>query len=614
MRRINGSWQDISWDQALDFIAHKLARIKEEHGAKAVVVYSGDAHIGGQFPRRLAMRFCSLYGTPNFTAGGSLCFFSRLMGHGLTLNHKGVWLAPSFDGAKCIVAWGLNPAHSDINMAAAISRACKDGAKLIVIDPRATSLAKKADIYAQIKPGTDCALALGLINVIVAEGLFDRSFVQDWTIGFEKLVSHIRDYTPRKVSEITWIPEKTIFDIARAYAGGRPATIAQGVSSDPGFNGVQTSRAIAILVGITGNLDIPGGNVYQERLKLASLKVEGQASPGEVVSPQYPLFTKFAGHPTVNTVPDNIISGKPYPVRALIVQGGNPMATWPDINKVKDALSRLKLLVVSDLFLTETARLAHVFLPAATFLEGQVLRDDHHRGLPLLVWGERVIAPLGNSIPDWRMWCELGARMGYKQHFPWDNDEELFHYLLQPSGISLDHLKGHPGGVLYHPVESKKYLREGFSTPSGKMEIYSQLMEQYGYPPLPSFQEPEQRIESKSEIFPMILTTGARVNVFTHSQYRNIVLLRKHIPEPLAEINSQTAKALDIQNGDMITLQTKAGSISLKAKTTEDIHPRVISIQHGWPQANANILTGDVRDPVSGYPDFRSIPCRVTRG
>ena len=615
MRRINGEWKGISWDEALGIVSEKLSQIREEYGAKALVVHLGYPFIGSHISR-LASRFCSVYGTPNYTTGDSLCFMARAMGHGLVWNHAGLSLVPNFRATKCMIIWGSNPPQSNVVMAAAITSARKGGAKLIVIDPRATALAKRADMHAQIRPGTDCALALGLLNVIIAEGLYDKRFVQDWTVGFDQLVEHVKAYPPHRVEDITWVPGEMIEEIARTYAQSKPATIAQGVSLDHCTNGVQTSRAIAILIAIMGNIDVPGGNIYNPPLTQTGLRIKGRVSVEDAIGAEYPLFAKFTRETQAMPVPDAIISGKPYPIKALIVQGSNPILAWPNTNKVREAFSKLELLVVLDPVMNETAKLAHIFLPAATFLEGKILKDYGAAAMPMIFRGERAIAPLGDSLPDWRIWCELGKRMGYGKYFPWQEEDELFEYLLQPTGITLDQLKGRPGGFFYRPRERQKYLKEGFNTPSGKVEIYSKVMEELGYPPLPTFEEPAESLLSQPRLaqrYPSILITGARVNAFTHSQHRNIAMLRRRSPEPFVEINKQMAKALEILSGDMVILETLRGSIELKAKVTDDIQPRVVSIPHGWAQANANILTGDDRDPVSGYPGFRSVLCRVAK-
>ncbi|GAG63346.1 unnamed protein product, partial [marine sediment metagenome] len=199
-----------------------------------------------------------------------------------------------------------------------------------MVDPRATPLAKRADIHIQIRPGTDCALALGLLNVIIAEELYDADFVNNWTFGFDELKEQVRKYSPEVVERIAWVPAKAIRQFARMYATNKPAAITQGVSLDHCINGVQNSRAISILIAITGNLDILGGNIYNSPLRQASLRVKGRVSVDEAIGARYPIFSKFTGETTSMPVTDAIISGKPYPVKALIVQGCNPALTWPD--------------------------------------------------------------------------------------------------------------------------------------------------------------------------------------------------------------------------------------------------------------------------------------------
>ena len=612
LRRINGAWEKISGEEAFDIIGNKLNKIKEDYGAKALVIHLGYPFVGTPI-ERVAMRFCSVYGTPNYTTGGSLCFLARAIGHGLSLSNRMLTLLPSYKNTRCVVAWGFNPQQSDIKQAADITSA-RRRAKLIVIDPRVIPLAKQADIHAQIRPGTDCALVLSLLNVIIAEGLYDEDFVRNWTVGFDKLKEHVKKYSPEVAEKITWVPAETIRKIARMYATSKPAAIAQGVSLDHCPNGVQTSRAISILVAITGNLDIPGGNICSPPLRQTSLSIKGRVNVSEAIGAQYPIFDRFTSETTSMLVPDAIITGKPYPVKALIVQGSNPVLTWPNTNKVRQAFSRLDLLVVIDLFMTETAKLADIFLPATTLLETRTLKDHSS----LIVMSNKVVEPPGNCLEDWQIWSELGKKMGYTDHFPWRGADELFTYLLEPSGITLNQLEQNPGGMLYgEPDGKEKYIEEGFNTPSGKVEIFSQTMEDYGYDPLPTFTERLDNLANKPKLaqsYPFVLITGTRVNAFTHSQHRNIAKLTKLVPYPLVEVNTDAANNLGIADGAQVVIESPTGSIKLQAKITNDIHPKVLSLQHGWDEANANILTDDdERDPISGYPGFKTVLCRVTK-
>jgi len=610
LRKVDGEWHKVTWDEALDVIASKLGDIREQYGAKALVYHVSEPLINTNAPR-VASRFMSLYGTPNHTSGATLCFAARGIGHGLTISNRMLALGPSYADSGCVVIWGFNPQEANARQAAQIASARSGGAKLIVVDPRSIPLAKQADIHAQVKPGTDIALALGLLNVIIAEKLYDEAFIRDQTVGFDKLEEHVKEYSPEKVEKITWIPAEMIREFARMYAAGKPAVIAQGVALDHSLNGVQTSRAISILAAITGNLDVTGGNIYNSPLTLTGLRVSGTVQVSDVIGAKYPIFNRFVGQTTAIQVPDAILTGQPYPVKALIVQAGNPAITWPNSNKVREAFSKLDLLVAIDLFMTETAKLADIFLPAASFLERRTLKDYNFEGVPLVMAANRVVEPLGDCRDDWTIWSELGKRMGYADYFPWQSTEELFAHLLEPSGITLSQLEQNPGGVMYADLARQhKYAEKGFDTPSGKSEIFSSIMEKNGYNPLPTFID---NLGHNDE-YPFILISGPRVSAFTHSQYRNVPRLRKLVPEPLVEININTAKDLDIHSGDQVVLESPQGRIRLRAELTEDIHPRVVSAQHGWTEANINFLTNaEATDPVSGYPALKCVPCRVLK-
>ena len=620
LKKTNGKFKEISWDEAFEFIANKLSRIKQEYGARALLVHFGSAFIFTP-TEQVARRFCDIFGTPNYTSGDSYCFFARVMGFSLTLGAP--FILPTYGGEpECTVVWGNNPPESTPLQVLGISALRKRGGKLIVIDPRVTPIAKEADIYAQIRPGSDSALALGFLNVIINENLYDESFVKDWTIGFDKLVDHVSRFTPENVETITWVKAETIRQIARTYAKSKPASIAPGISLEHCTNGIQTIRAISILMAITGNFDIPGGNRYATRFEMENIRVgeigRNHQVAEDAVGAQYPLYSQIVEESTAVPAIDQMLSEKPYPIKALIVHGGNPALTWPNANKVKKAFEKLDLVVVGDIFLTETAKLADIVLPGTTFLERKDLKAYRAQALPLVETTDRAIKPLGNSMEDWKIWVELAKKMGYGEYFPWENTDELFKYMLKPSGYSLEELKSNPGGTFYEKKGIRRYLESGFDTPSGKVEIYSETMKKHGYDPLPTFHEPMESFVSKANLsqkYPLLLITGARVKWFFHTQYFNVPILREHVPEPLIEINSNTAKTLGIIDEDMVKVESERGIVRIKAKVTDDIHPQVVSMPHAWPnEANANILTNDMeRDPVSAFPGFRSILCRVIK-
>lgn len=620
LRKVNEAWREISWEEALNFICKKLNDIKKKYGPKSLALHSGNPFIATHV-EKVARRFCDLYGTPNFTSGSSFCFYARTIGHSLTLDHRRLNAGPNYRGTKCAIIWGNNPEESaHLGFIRLQSYLNEPESKLIVIDPKVTPLAKQADIYAQIRPGTDCALALSLLNVIIEEKLYDADFVNRWTIGFDKLAKHVKDYPPERVERITWVPADQIKKIAQIYATSKPANISQGLAMDHAASGVQSARALAILMAITGNIDIPGGNTWPARTNLTNLRLPGKVDEKEGISHhQYPIFSKFSLEQTTMCLPEAILAGKPYPVKALIVHGSNPVQIWPNANRTIEVLNNLELLVVVDLFMTETAKLADIVLPPTTFLERKVFKDYRSGGtLPLIAFGEKAIEPIGNCMEDWKIWAELGKRMGYEEYFPWEDSEQLFRYLLEPSGISLEQLKENPGGIITEKWEGRRYLKDGrFNTPSGKVEIYSETLADHGYDPLPVYTEPLESPISTPDLareYPLILITGAKNKFYVHSRYHNISTLRSKFPEPLVMINAKTANKLDIKDGDLVAVESLRGSIKLRARVTEDIHDNVVSLEHGWVEANANTLTDDeARDPISAFPSFRTGLCRVRK-
>ena len=619
LRKVNGEFKEISWDEALDFIADRLISIKEKHGAKAMAVHLGFAFVRS-YVQYVVRRFCDLYGTPNYTSGGSICFVARVIAYNLT---TGIFLNPQYSPkTKCTVVWGNNPVESMVPPHPdSIYEVVKNGAKLIVIDPISIQLAKRADVHAQLRPGTDCALALGMLNVIISEGLYDRDFVRDWTVGFDELSRYVKEFTPERVEEITWVPAETMRNMARTYASSKPASISIYVAMDHSTNGIQAIRAIATLMAVTGNIDVPGGNTYNSVARfnhmMTNLRLPDRVAPDPGVGADYPVFTRFVGETTSVPLTEQMVTGKPYPIKALLIAGNNAALTWPDTSKFMRGRQNLDLMVVTDIFMTDTAKMADLVLPGTTFLERPEIKDYLGRGYSMVALGNRVVEPVPNCMEDWKIWAELGKRMGYAEYFPWENAEELITHLLEPTPITLEGLRQNPGGIFYAETEFKKYLKDGFRTPSGKVEIYSETLKEYGYDPLPVFHEPIESPVSRPALadkYPLMFLGAGKTRTYTHSQYRNLPSLRKLIPEPLLSINPGTAQELGIGDGDWVRVESARGNIKLKASLTADVHPGIVAMLYGWSEANANYLTDDMaRDPISGFPGLRSVMCRVSK-
>ncbi|MFC1864558.1 molybdopterin-dependent oxidoreductase [Chloroflexota bacterium] len=619
MKKINSGWERISWDEALDIIAGKLQQIKDEYGAHTLAIFCGSIGVENNELAAFARRFRGAYGTPNFLSVESNCYRSRILAHQLTF---GTFLIEEPEKAKCILLWGHDPDNSKLPLASMLYKALDEGLQLIVINPKRTPLAKSS-IHIPIRPGTDCALALAMLNVIISEDLYDKEFVQEHTVGFDELKEHVKQYPPEEVAEITWIPAEDIRRIARMFATAESACNVPGVCVlDQHINGLQNGRVFAILQAVTGNVDVPGGWVNVPFPRLGSLHIEVDEEP--IGSSEHPLFYSLWGRqaPYGQTMylADAILDEKPYPIKAFIVSGGNPLITLPDSNRIKQALEKLELLVVIDLFMTETAKMADIVLPACSFMERSGVGYIYAvtSGIPHLLLRKKVIEPLWECWPDWKFWSELGRRMGYDDLFPWQTDDEIVEYWLKPTGLTTKQLsEQNPEGVLFAEKKYDMCRRGEFRTPSKKIELYSQTLADHGYDPLPIHIEPSQSPISSPGLakeYPLILTTGARNLQYTHTQFRNVPALQQVVPEPVAELHPDTAKEHGIVDGDVIAIETRKGKIRMKARINEDLAPQVVSIPHGWSEANANMLTElEPRDPVTGYTQLKALLCRIKK-
>lgn len=623
-KRTSDGWQRISWEQTWQEITAKLKDIKSKYGAHSLVLSQGTT-IGLGDPVYTMTRFANLYSTPNFVSPASICFFPKVLGNSLVY---GYMARANFRGSKCIVIWGANPVVTSHYHGEVLKNARKEGVKIMVVDPRGSPTTKFASLVCRLRPGTDGALSLGCLNIIINEGLYDREFVNRWTTGFDKLKEHVQQYTPEKVSQITSVPVDTIKEFARTYATTKPAAIYQGLALDGHSNGVQNIRAIACLIALTGNIDVPGGNIFippypvWHALELPEVTTE---EPGYSTR-MHPLFSEIVRTqgPTnceCSAIPlaEAILTEKPYPFKAMIFQGSNPVATWPNANKLKKALEKLELIVGIDIFHTDSTACAHYVLPASSFLE-QARLAMYYPYLNLTTYRNRAIEPRGECISDIMFWVELGRRMGYEKYFPWKTEEEILDLILKRAGCSVEELRGaNPRGLfLMEKNVPRRYEKNGFDTPSGKVEFYSEKLARHGYDPLPTYHEPVEGPLSTPELYlkyPFIGGTGARVVQYFHSQQRNISGLRKFCPDPVAEIEKKAALKLGIKDGDWVTIESPRGSIKMKAKLNPGMFPGTVWMPHGWDgEHNANILTDDMaRDPISGNSNYRSFLCRVKR-
>lgn len=623
--RGEGKWHRVSWDEALDVIAGQLVKARGNYGAESVAFIGGAAK--GLQESYLA-RLAYVFGTPNVAWQGHVCFIPRVLASRITY---GFYAVPDYDyPPACIVVWGKNMSETLHHAYQRVIEAINRGTKLIVIDPRQIDLAAKSDLWLQPRPGADLALALGMINVIITENLFDRSFVDKRTIGFDLLKNHIEDYPPEKAERITWVPAEKIRQAARLYAQTKPACIQWGNALDHGVNSFQTARAVCILRAVTGNLGIPGGEIQPW-----SVPLFGRRSPESELWDKMPLDrwqkrvgTELELMPLLRYVqPQSIIKAiteeDPYPVRVAYVQGGNPLLSYSNARRTYEALKKLDFLAVADMFMTPTAALADVVLPAATYLEFDSLVTPPY-SYPVTSVQQKVTR-VGDCRSDYEILSGLAARLSLGEYFP-GSQGQCLDTVLEPAGLSFDEFRKIgiiPGGKQY-----RSYVIKNLETSSGKVELYSDQLKQWGFEPLPTYCEPPETPYSDPGLakeHPLILTTWKSAP-FRHSGGRQIATLRGIHPEPMVNLHPKTADGLGIKEGDWVYIETRRGRIRQKAHLTTGIDPRVVGVDYawwfpekgvsslyGWAESNINILTDD-KPPFNremGSTNLRGIMCKV---
>lgn len=621
-RNSQGGFDRVSWDEALEEIAATLQRIKDTHGARAVALSVGSKGAEDFQVSAFAQRWRGAFGTPNYFSIEAHCFRSRIMARQMTC---GMYPLSDPDNAECIILWGHNPDASEPPLAERIKKLLDEGLRLIVIDPKRIPLANRG-IYLQIRPGTDAALALAMINVIIRENLHDREFVENYTLGFDELKAHVQEYTPEGVADICEVPAEDIYHISRIFARAKSACIEQGICSlDQHVNGFQTNRALAILHAITGNLNKPGGWCQNPFMRMPDLRlVDGYKGQVPIGCEAYPIFHSFWGmvspYGRQMDLPEAILEENPYPVKALLVNGSNPAAAWPDSDRFGEALQKLDLLVVMDLFMTQTAKFAHFVLPASANPErlGVAMNYGLTGGISYCLLNRKIIEPPGECWPDWKYFAELGKKMGYGEYFPWESDEEVVDYLIKPSNITRQQLtEEHPEGMWFgkRACDMSGKIR----TPSGKIELYSKTLEDAGYDPLPRHVEGPQSPRVATDLvkrYPLIAITGDRIREYCGWQFRSIPALRQLEPEARVEVHPVTAAKYEVREGETVIVETPDKQIRMKAHLTEDMKPGVVGIIHGWEgKQNENVLTKNhPNDPVTGYPALmRNMACRIRK-
>ena len=600
-------FERISWDEAYTIIAEKLMDVKDKYGPEAVVsLYHHDPN--SVFTQILLTQ---LYGSPNFYGHTAGCEQSRRQACLTVFGH--VFPMLDFEDSRYIMLWGINllEAIEAIWENLALFEALDKGAKLVVVDPKFTHTAEKADEWIAIKPGTDGAMALAMCSTMIEENLYDKAFVREWTSGFDEFAKHLRDkgYTPEWASKVTDVPAETIRRLAREFATTKPA-IAE-VFKGPGnyTNGADASRAIYMLNALTGNVDGPGNLCLKDWAPVGPPVIIPEEA---MTKPKRPPLHVAMGYPLAPDLPTGllpkaVIKGDPYPVKVLFLHSINLVMSDPNTELVKKMFRELELAVTIDLYMSETALESDLVLPDASFYERAEVRQGLYKA-PQAVICQPVIPPVGESQPMYEIVKGIAGKMGYGKYFTYQTWEDWAKVAVQGLPMSLDELKTQ--GIWTGENRYYKYKKSGFPTPSGKLEIWSKNFESSGYNPLPEYKE---HSVVPDEEYPLQLITS-KLSMHCNVLTQNNSYLMEIVGENWVELNPVDARKYGIRDGDMVVLESPHGKGVIRAKVIEGVKPGVACARHDhgfghWSPflsvaygkgAHLNHLIDSQIDPVSG--------------
>lgn len=652
--RGEGKWARVSWPEAIDEISDRMLEVREKYGPLTFA-----ASVDGWHYTVCCMLMRAL-GSPNLLKSMEHCegpgrvmdlatvgdIFTQF-GHG-----------PDTRDSKCIIIWGQNPPETHLPQWRWIQGARKRDALLITIDPRKIQCAEDSDLWLQVRPGADGALALGMIKVIIEENLYDSEFVNRWCSGFTELTNHVKNISLEHISELTWVSIDDILRAARLYANTKPASLVSGIGVMQGFGSTATAHAHSILVAITGNLDVKGGNLLS-----GERKPPGFLTAYEFLKPDYPHhllpeeiektrigyneFPLWSGLKAPISACHNeltiraMITEDPYPVKALINHGTNLLTQFPNSRAVYNALTQLDFSLHFNYMMTPTAALADWVLPAAHWLERDEIPLIAGLWQPAIEARVKTVEPHGESRNEQQVILDIYWKLIEKGFQPqksrtntdfiqWKTIDEFLNYTLKGIGITWEDLKERH--TFDYPAKPYRLYDDPtfkFGTPSGKVELYSSVLESFGYEPLPVFREPVESPYSTPELardYPFILMEArVRGGVFMHSSNRWATWARRKHPYPQMDIHPESANKLNIENDDWVWIETPRGRVLHKARITTSIHPKVVNCEPGWwyPEtkeplfgvwdSNVSLLCSmdGPYDPVEGTSTLRNMLCKI---
>ena len=654
--RSGTGWTESDWPHALDLVASRLDSVRATDGARSVVFCKGTGRDIGPYLSRLAYAF----GSPNYFAfgpgSGSACLMPRMAA---TFSMTGEYFAADCSQyfpdryealewvpPECILVWGSNPVYSNPDgfLGSWLVRCLRLGSKLIVVDPRETWLSSRADLWLRLRPGTDGALAMGLLHQLLVErpDLLDSGFTGRWIRGIDAVRESVRSWTADRAGAVCGVDPGLLSKAATLYASSKPCALQWGVAIDMSRSAVGTAHALTCLAALTGNLDVPGGNVFVRdpwNIPRRGIPQElfERLEAERIGADRFPLIRTGFPYAHADCLLDQLETGDPYPVRAAWIQGTNTtVSSFADPSRAHRLLKGLEFTVVLDLFMTPTAaHYADVVLPVATYVERNGLRNWWYQ----LAAINRAVEPLEGVLSDQQIVLEAGRRLA-PGLFPWSSVESWYDSILEPSGLTFEALS--KAGWVMPGTGYRRYIdgklrpdgEPGFRTESGLIELEPSTFERAGLPSVPFYIEPPTSPASTPELlddYPLVLTTGARVPWFFHSEHRAVAPLKERSPAPEVEISSGSARSCGVDTGEWVWLSTLHGHCLRRVQVTRVVPDGTLHTTHGWwiPDAsgigeegmlgglehlNVNNLLPSHEQGLGGLGySFRSMLCRLDR-
>jgi thiosulfate reductase / polysulfide reductase chain A len=581
--RGSGQWRKASWEEALDYVAEGLKKVKAQYGAESLV-FGERTNLNSH----ISKTFLKAFGTPNYFSHDALCKGSVNTAFRSLTGYTDPQVGIDYGNTKHILLYGRNIFESlEIKAINNLLSAMDKGAKLTYIDPRVSVTATKADRYFMIRPGTDLALNYALMHTILKEGLHDKVYVRRWVKGLKDLEAFVQPYTPEWAAKETGIPAEEIIQLAREVSEVKPAVVFHyGYRGAHHPDEIYFRRSLIILNALMGSIESPGGLFFKK-----GLKAVGRGDIGKYVDQEFPKITapRFDGsgstqfpiadssHGNPQMLAHAILNEDPYPIKALITNRFEPLQSIPDSDAVKKALDKLDLVVAIDVNYSEIAWQADVILPESTYLE----RADSIQAVsglkPQLYIRQQAVSPRYDTKPGWWILKELTKRLDIGQYLPFETIEDIWQHQLKDTGMKIEDFAAK--GFVVLSDQALWWDREQniqFKTPSGKFELISTLMENAGFPSFVPY-KPAPAANGKFRLL------VGRHAAHTHVSTQNNFYLHELVPENELWINTQAAAKLGVQDGAYVEVASPLGTNGkIKAKVTDFIHPEAVFMLHGF--------------------------------